>query len=132
VVALELSPRGWFGLRSARVKGTIEGGVGALRHEDLRYRRSNLRGTWPSLKYAVKSIFIVPRTDRKGKTVAAGRIAGNIGGGLVSRAWQPASAADIGARLASGGIALGADVGFQVAHEFWPRGKRGARTAHQK
>jgi hypothetical protein len=114
------------------VKGTIEVGVGALDHEDLRYRRSNLHGTWPRVKYAVKSTFIVPRTDRKGKTVAAGRIAGNVGGGLVSRAWQPASAAGIGAGLASGGIGLGADVGFHVAREFWPSGKRGARTAHQK
>jgi hypothetical protein len=109
------------------VKGTIEVGVGTLRHEDLRYRRSNLQGTWPRLKYAVKSTFIVPRTDRRGKTVATGRIAGNIGGGLVSRAWQPASTAGIGAGLASGGIGLGADVGIHVAREFWPHGKHGTR-----
>ena len=71
------------------VKGAIEVGVGALHHEDLRFRRADLHGTWPRFKYAVKSTFIVPRTDEKGKTLAAGRIAGNIGGGLVSRAWQP-------------------------------------------
>jgi len=117
---------------STSSKGPFEVGAGALDHEDLRYRRSNLHGTWPRMKYAVKSTFIVPRTDRKGKTVAAGRIAGNVGGGLVSRAWQPASAAGIGAGLASGGIGLGADVGFHVARELWPRGKRGARTTHQK
>jgi hypothetical protein len=109
------------------VSGTIEVGVGALHHEDLRYRRSHLQGTWPRLKYAVKSTFIVPRTDKRGKTLAAGRIAGNFGGGLVSRAWQPASAAGIGAGLASGGIGIGADVGFHVAREFWPRGTHGAR-----
>ena len=114
------------------VKGTIEVGVGTLHHEDLRYRRSNLNGTWPRLKYAVKSTFIVPRTDRRGKTVAAGRIAGNIGGGLVSRAWQPASAAGIGAGLASGGIGIGADVGFHVAREFWPRRKPRDRQARSK
>lgn len=64
--------------------------------------------------------------------MAAGRIAGNIGGGLVSRAWQPASAAGIGAGLARGGIGLGADVGFHVAREFWPRGKHGSQAAYWK
>jgi len=109
------------------VKGTIEVGVGALHHEDLRYRRSHLRGTWPRLKYAVKGTFVVPRTNKRGRTLAAGRIAGNFGGGLVSRAWQPASTAGIGAGLSSGGIGMGADVGIHVAREFWPRGKRGTR-----
>ena len=98
-------------------------GAGALDHEDLRYRRSNLHGTWPRLKYAVKSTFIVPRTDKSGKTLAVSRIAGNIGGGLVSRTWQPASTAGIGTGFASGGIGIAADVGMHVACEFWPRGK---------
>lgn len=105
------------------VKGTIEFGVSAARHENLHYQRSNLQGTMPRLKYAVKGTFIVPRTNQKGKTVAVGRIAGNMGGGLVSRAWQPASAAGLGAGLASGGIGIGADVGANVAREFWPRHK---------
>jgi hypothetical protein len=64
--------------------------------------------------------------------LAAGRIAGNIGGGLVSRAWQPASAASIGAGLASGGIGIGADVGIHVAREFWPQRKRGSRRMSRK
>jgi len=110
------------------IKGTIETGVGALHHEDLRYHPSHLQGTWPRLKYAVKSTFIVPRTDRRGKTLAAGRISGNIGAGLISRAWQPASTASLGAGLASGGIGIGADVGVHVAKEFWPRGKPNRRT----
>jgi hypothetical protein len=107
------------------VKTTIEMGVGALHHEDLSFRRSNLQGTWPRLAYAVKSTFIVPRTNQSGKTLAVGRIAGNVGGGLVSRAWQPASAASLGAGLASGGIGIGVDVGVHVARELWPRGKPG-------
>lgn len=108
------------------VAATIEVGVGKMLHEDLHYRRSNLQGTWPRMKYAVKSTFIVPRTDRPGKTVAVGRVAGNMGGGLISRAWMPASAASVGAGLASGGIGLGADVGVHVAREFWPQKKRRA------
>ncbi len=103
------------------VKETIQFGVAAWHHENLHYQRSNLQGTMPRLKYAVKSTFIVPRTNRPGKTVALGRVSGNIGAGLISRAWQPASTAGIGAGLASGGIGLGADVGVNVAREFWPR-----------
>ena len=104
------------------LKGTIQLGVGAWHHENLHYQRSNLQGKWPRLKYAVKSTFIVPRTgNRKGKTVAVGRIAGNMGSGMISRVWQPASAAGVGAGLASGGIGLGADVGVNVAREFWPQ-----------
>lgn len=105
------------------VSSSIEFGVGALHHEDLRYHPSHRKGTWPRLKYVVKSTFVVPRTDRRGHTVAAGRIAGSLGGGLISRAWQPASTAGLGLGVASGGIALGADVGLNAAREFWPRHK---------
>lgn len=104
-------------------KETIQFGVAAARHENLHYQRSNLQGTWPRVKYAVKSTFVVPRTNKPGRTVAMSRITGNLGAGLISRAWQPASTAGIGAGLASGGIGLGADVGVNVAREFWPQKK---------
>lgn len=110
------------------IKGTIETGVGALHHENLHYQRSNLHGTWPRLKYAVKSTFIVPRTNRPGKTFAAGRVAGNMGAGLISRAWQPASTAGLGAGVASGGIGIAGDVGVHVAREFWPQKRPRERT----
>jgi hypothetical protein len=105
------------------VKGTIQTGVASVHHENLHYQRSNLKGTWPRMKYAAKSTFIVPRTNRPGKTVAIGRISGGMGAGMISRAWQPASAAGVGAGLATGGIAVGADVGANMAREFWPRKK---------
>lgn len=106
------------------IKGAIQLGVGAWHHENLHYQRSNLQGTWPRLGYAVKSTFIVPRTNgRMGKTVALGRISGNMGSGMISRVWMPASAAGVGAGLASGGIGLGVDVGVNVAHEFLPQRK---------
>jgi hypothetical protein len=111
------------------VEGTIQTGVAAIHHENLHYQRSNLDGRWPRVKYAVKSTFIVPRTNRKGKTVALGRISGGMGAGMISRTWQPASAAGVGAGLASGGIAIGADVGANVAREFWPhKGQKRARA----
>jgi hypothetical protein len=102
-------------------KGTIQMGVAAAHHENLSFQPSNRHGFWPRTKFAVKSTFVVPRTNRPGKTVALGRISGNLGAGMISRAWQPASSAGIGAGLATGGIGLGADVGAHVAHEFWPR-----------
>jgi len=111
------------GLGQHAVKYGIQTGVAGIRHENLHYQRSNLRGTWPRMKYAVKSTFIVPRKNLPGKTVATSRLAGNFGAGMISRAWQPASGAGVGAGLASGGIGLGADVGLNVAREFWPRGK---------
>jgi len=110
------------------VKETIQFGVGTLHHEDLHYYRSNLHGTLPRLQYAVKSTFIVPRTNKPGKTVSAGRLSGAFGAGLISRAWQPASSAGIGAGVATGGILLGADVGVHVAREFWPQKKHSASS----
>ena len=73
----------------------------------------------------MKSTFIVPGTNKPGKTVALGKVSGNPGAGMVSQAWLPA--AGIGAGLASGGIGLGADVGANVAREFWPRKHRTPR-----
>ena len=134
-------PREWgrgaagFGKRAGSALGThavkagIEMGLGKWWHENLHYQRSNLPGTWPRVKYAVKRTFIVPRSNKPGKTFAGARIAGAFGSGLISRAWQPASTAGIGAGFASGGIALAADVGFNMAREFWPQKKHGQRVA---
>jgi hypothetical protein len=103
------------------VKGTIQMGVGAWHHEDQHYYRSNKQGTWPRLKYAVSNTFMVHRNNGPGRTPALGRVSGAMGAGLISRAWQPASAAGLGAGFASGGVSVGADVGMNVAREFWPR-----------
>ncbi len=112
------------GLGKHAVKTTIQTPLAALLHENLHYQRSNLQGSWPRLQYAVKSTFIVPRTNKPGQTLAVSRLSGNLGAGLISRAWQPASSAGIGAGIVSGGVGLGADVGLNVAREFWPRKHR--------
>ena len=88
--------------------------------------------TWPRVEYALKSTFMVPRTNRPAKTLALGRVSRNLGAGIISRAWQPAGTAGIGAGLASGGIGIAADVAFHMVREFWPRrralaGQRPAR-----
>jgi hypothetical protein len=115
-------------LAQGAVKNGIEFGVAGLRKEDLHYQRSNKHGVLPRMAYAAKRTFVVPKKNRPGKkTVAASRIAGNMGAGVISRAWQPASAAGIGAGVASGGIGIGAEVGANMAREFWPRKKRPRR-----
>ena len=117
-----LAKRVGSGFAQNAVKETIQFGVATWHHENLHYQRSNRSGTWPRMKHAVKSTFIVPKTNRRGKTVAMGRISGNLGAGMVSQAWQPA--ASVGAGLATGGIGVGAAVGSNVAREFWPRKHR--------
>ncbi len=107
------------------IKETIQAGVASAHHENLHFQPSNRIGTLPRLEYAVKSTFIVPRTDRPGKTLALGRISGNMGAGLASQLWMPA--AGVGAGIASGGIGLGVDVGVHVAREFWPRHPKAVR-----
>ena len=134
------SPRQWGGgpagyakrfgssLGTQVAKHAIEFGVAAAHNENLQYQRSNRQGTMPRLEYAVKHTFIVPRRTKPGRTIALGRISGNMGAGMLSQTWMPA--AGVGAGLASGGIGLGADVGVNVAREFWPRQHK--RTAVRK
>jgi hypothetical protein len=131
------SPKEWgsgpagFGKRLASgmgthvVNNTIRFGVAAARHEDLHYYRSHEKGFGPRMRHALVSTVVTRKTTTGHRTVAAGRISGAMGSGLISRAWQPAAARTIGGGLASGGITLGASAGANVAREFWPRKHRG-------
>lgn len=134
-------PHGWggglsgFGKRFGSSAGTgilnntIALGVGAVRHEDFHYYKSHKQGTWPRLRYAVASTFITRRKNRPGRTIAAGRLSGAFGSGLISQAWQPAAVQSVGAGLSTGGIALGATVAANVTREFLPEHKhKAART----
>lgn len=103
------------------LNGTIALGIGALRHEDFHYYKSHKQGTWPRVKYAVASTFITRKTNRPGRTVAAGRLSGAMGSGLIAQAWQPA--ASIGGGLSTGGISIGAAVATNITREFLPERK---------
>lgn len=102
------------------VKSAIQFGVGALRHEQQAYERAESGGVWPRTRHALVSTVWVRRSNREGKTVGAGRIAGSLGAGFISRLWQPTRLRTIGGGFASGGISLGADAGINVLREFWP------------
>ena len=111
-----------FGSRFAQniVKQTMQAPLAAALHEDLAYQTSGAQGTGTRLKYALKRSFVVPRSNGRGDTFALSRIAGNFGGGLISRSWQAPSSAGLGWGFLSGGLALAGDVGFNVVREFWP------------
>src|SRR5262245_46064200 len=79
------SPHEWdrsfagFGKRAASsygqraVRGLVEFSTSEYTHEDLRYRKSQLHGTLPRLKYAVLRTFWVPQDVGTGYTFATGR-----------------------------------------------------------
>src|SRR5258707_786129 len=74
----------------------------------------------PRLKYALLRTIIVPKTTTGEKTFSAGEVSGAVGGGFISRVWQPARLHTFASGAGSAGIALGVDAGFNVAREFWP------------
>ncbi|HEY6389800.1 MAG TPA: hypothetical protein VIX89_00905 [Bryobacteraceae bacterium] len=102
------------------VKNSIQFGVASVRHEELGYRPSGKRGFGPRMKYALVSTVVTHKTTTGKRTPALGRISGDFGSGLISRAWQPARLHTVGSGLAAGGIMLGVDAGSHVVREFWP------------
>jgi hypothetical protein len=79
----------------------------------------------------VVNTFVVHRKGGPGRTPAVGRVAGSFGSGLISRIWQPSSISGIAHGFASGGISVGADVGMNVAREFWPRREKAEKERQQ-
>ena len=116
------------GMATHVVNNTIKFGVAAARHEDLHYCRSQDKRFGPRLRHALVSTVVTRKTTSGRKTVAAGRISGAMGSGLISRAWQPVAMRTVGGGLASGGVTLGASAGANVAREFWPRKQRGKQA----
>jgi hypothetical protein len=102
------------------VKNTIEFGVASLRHEEMGYRPSGRQGFGPRLKYALLSTVITRKTTTGDQTVATGRISGDIGGGFISRLWQPVRLHTVASGVSTSGILLGVDAGTHVVREFWP------------
>ena len=119
---------GWggFGKRLASTFGKtlvtsgIQVTVGTILHEELTYRPSGKKGFRPRLKYALLRTVIVPKTTTGKNTFSGGEVSGAVGGGFISRIWQPARLHTFASGAGSAGIALGVDAGFNVAREFWP------------
>jgi hypothetical protein len=105
------------------VKQTIQLGVAAWHHEDLRYERSGQEAFFSRVTYAIKRTFIVPKSDGSGSTLALGRLSGDMGAGLIARSWQPPSINSVAHGFSSGGSSIAIDVGMNLVREFWPRRK---------
>lgn len=142
---LRNSPHEWgrgvsgFGKRVGSALGThalktgIELSVATARHEQLSYQPLRRGSTGKRLRHALVSTVITRKTTTGQRTVASGRISGAIGSGLISRVWQPASAASLSTGFATAGMSLGADAGAHVAREFWPQRKHSTvATQHAK
>ena len=119
--------RGWDGYRDRfgssmgqrAVANTISFGVGELRGEDPRYFPSGQTSTSARAGSALAQTFVV-HTDHGGRTVAIGRIAGALGGGFVSRTWQPGDHGILRPGVRSGAISLASGAVSNVIREFWP------------
>jgi hypothetical protein len=102
------------------IKSTVHYTVARIRHEELDYQRSGLEGFTPRLRYAVLRTVITRKTTTGESTFSSGEVAGAVTSGFLSRLWYPARLHTFSGGLASSGISLGADAGFNVAREFWP------------
>lgn len=115
-----------FGKRFASALGkhvvtkAIQYPVSRAFHEELYYRPSGKHGFGPRLKYALVRVVVTNKTTTGKRTVNAGELSGAVGGGLISRLWQPASVRTIGAGFGSAGTTLAVDAGLNVVREFWP------------
>jgi len=99
-----------------------EGVFPSLLHEDLRYFRLGVGGTWKRTQYAVTRV-LVTRTDSGNCRFNFSEIAGNSVAVAISNAYNP-DTRDVGENLEKLGMQLGTDAISNVLKEFWPDIKR--------
>jgi hypothetical protein len=101
------------------ISNSLEAGLGAIWGEDPRYFRSNRRGLWPRVRYAMKTVVLAPRRDGELK-VAWARLASNVVNNVIENSWLPPSATTAGhTTLSSVNGLLGRLLG-NLWGEFWP------------
>jgi hypothetical protein len=128
-------PREWgqggaaYGERVGSLRGQFQFGnfckfgVGAAMHEDPRFLRSTLHGTWPRMKYVFVHT-LVARTDSGGEQPALGTFAGAFGSGFFPNLWLPPSENSIGRGFTRSAIVLGVSMGKNMGIEFGPDNRR--------
>lgn len=105
------------------IQGTIEYGASALLHEDNRYRPSLETGFGKRARHAMVSTFTAS-DDAGHRHLAYSRIGSAAATAFIWRTWQPQSTSGVRNAVASFGFALGAQMGGNLFHEFWPDLKR--------
>lgn len=101
------------------ISNTIEAGLGALWGEDPRYIRSGRKGIWPRARYAMKTVFLAQRRDRRLRP-AWGRYAGNVFNNLIENTWLPPSVTTPGQTALRSGLGFLGRLGGNAWEEFWP------------
>lgn len=104
------------------VRRTTQFGIGALRGEDPRFRRSGKEGTWDRVKFQLGRTVVVDM-DNGGTSIAVGRLAGSFAGNMLATRWHPADPS-WKSGIADTGINLAGDLAMRMFREFWPELKR--------
>ncbi len=99
-----------------------EGVFPSLLHEDLRYFRLGVGGTWKRSRYALTRI-LVTRTDSGNARFNFSEVVGNCAATAISNAYNP-DTRDASENLEKLGMQLGTDAISNVLKEFWPDVKR--------
>jgi hypothetical protein len=105
------------------IRGTLQYGAAAALREDDRYIRSRDTGFWKRSKHAVAETFLA-RNNAGHEHFAFSRFGSAAGASFISRTWQPRSTNTAGDAAVVFGLTIGADVGSNIFHEFWPDIKR--------
>ena len=108
------------------VREALEFGASAALKEDNRYFRSTDSGFIKRTKHVVASVFVA-RNEAGGEHFAYSRFGSVLGSSFLSRLWQPRSEDSSGDALASFGLTMVSDLGWNFFKEFGPR--RFARRA---
>jgi len=111
------------------VRNSVAMPIAAALHEDIQYHRSTDTRFSHRLEHALVTSVWTHRTTTGQGTLAYGQISGTFAGGLISRLWQPASIRTFSSGFASAGVSFGAEAGFNVVREFWPRKKNQQQPA---
>jgi hypothetical protein len=98
---------------------TVQFGIGAVRGEDPRFRRSGKEG------FLARTGFVLSRTvltdmDNGTTSIAAGRLVGSFAGNTLSAYWHPSRPDPLKHGLTGMGVNLAGDLGWRMMREFWP------------
>jgi hypothetical protein len=98
---------------------TVQFGIGAIRGEDPRFRRSGKEGFWARTGF-VLSRTVLADMDNGTTSIAAGKLMGTFTGNALSAQWDPSHPNPWKHGLEGTAINLSGDLGWRMLREFWP------------
>jgi hypothetical protein len=102
------------------VRETLMFGSSSLLHEDTRYFKSTADAKGARLKHAIFALFVAHKDDGS-TSFSYSRVGSMLGASFISRTWQPPSTGSVNSAFSNFGVAVGANIGFNVAREFMPK-----------